>query len=861
VNNNGNITFNARVGSYTPSPFPVSSQPMAAAYWGDVDTRGTSNILPEQNLVYYRVIPGNETDDGRGRIVATWYDVGYYSSATDKLNSFQAILIDQGDGFNWEIEYRYDRCEWTTGSASGGSGGLGGTPAQTGFDAGNGVNFYSHPFSQTAEILNLCTDDTVQPENPPGILRFNIPGCNFPDCGNGTLDDGEECDDGNFTPNDGCTTCTEHFDEDDDGFFDDVDCDDNAPGVFPGALEECDGIDNDCDGVIDNGLTVDNDFDGAFGPGSCGEVTDCNDNDGSINPAAAEQCDGIDNNCNDAIDEGLDIDLDQDGAFGLGSCTDVTDCDDSNPAINPAATESCDGLDNNCNDEIDEGLDTDADEDGQNALGSCTNATDCDDTDPNTNLGADELCDGMDNDCTDGIPVGEIDQDGDFFVTCDDWSGDDSLASGDCNDNDATTYAGADELCDGIDNDCDEAIPATEVDDDGDFFIDCDDWLGQDIYGPGDCNDDDATVYPGADELCDGIDNDCDGVIPEDETDDDGDFFIECDEWLGDDTLASGDCDDDQETAYPGAEEICDGLDNDCNGEIDENLDIDWDEDGYFAEGSCQEAAACNDDNDNIHPGHEELCNGFDDNCDGNLLDGEVNEDGDDFLICEGDCDDTQSSTYPGAPELCDTIDNNCDGNADEDFEDTNEDGVLDCLEEDGDEDGQTPAQGDCDDTDSNSFAGATELCDGLDNDCDGLIPVEEQDVDEDGISECQGDCDDADGTTFPGADELCDGLDNDCDGVVPDDELDADGDGVSECDGDCDDDDATAFPGAEEVIDGVDNDCDGEMLPDEIDDGLDPIDTGDLITRGCGCDSSPASPSALFLLLGLLVPMMRRRR
>ena len=662
------------------------------------------------------------------------------------------------------------------------------------------------------------------------------------------------------------------------------------------------------------------------------------------------------------------IDADFDGV------PDSLDCDDTNAAIQPDADELCDGIDNDCNGIVDDdAIDTSpfyADTDGDGfgnpdvVVEACSApsgysalADDCDDALADVFPGAPEA------DCSDLIDyncdgsAGAVDADGDGFAAC-----------ADCNDNVATINPGADEVCDFTDNDCDGVV-------DGDLSVDADTFYA-DFDGDGfgdpevpqdacqaptgfvasasDCDDSEATVNPSALETCNEQDDDCDGEVDEDAvdpvtffTDDDGDGYGDETQPIRACTLPegaagqSGDCNDDSAVSYPGADEICDGLDNNCDEAIDEGLDFDLDEDGFFGPDSCQEVTDCDDNAFDVNPAADEICNGIDDNCDELLLDTEVNEDGDDFMICEDDCDDTQSGTYPGAPELCDTIDNNCDGTADEGFEDTNDDGVLDCLEEDADEDGQTPSEGDCDDTNATIYDGATELCDGLDNDCDGLIPVEEQDVDEDGASECEGDCDDSDATTYPGAEEICDGLDNDCDGVIPDNEADADEDGFSECEGDCDDTDASAYPGAEEVVDGVDNDCDGVTLADEtdsdddgltdqeeedlgtdpldpdtdddgVDDGEEVADTTDpldpdtdddgltdgeeqeqetdplnpdtdddgvtdgeevdestdplvpnelVVAGGCACDSSPANPSALFLLLGLMVPMLRRRR
>jgi len=232
VNNNGNITFNDRLFTYTPNAFPVADQPMIAPYWGDVDTRGGG--APDNNGVFWHLQPG--------MMVVTWHNVGVYSQNDSVKMDFQLILRNALDcrAGDFDVEFRYNRCEWEAGRASGDSNNSGicdpdettCVPAQAGFDAGNSVDFVAIPGSLTAAIRDVCTTSNV---GMPGIWQFSVRG-GMVDCpGTGT-----PCDTGEVGACGlGVTQC--------------VGRDTVCSPIGTASGERCDGIDNDCDGTVDNG--------------------------------------------------------------------------------------------------------------------------------------------------------------------------------------------------------------------------------------------------------------------------------------------------------------------------------------------------------------------------------------------------------------------------------------------------------------------------------------------------------------------------------------------------------------------------------------------------------------------------------
>lgn len=424
---------------------------------------------------------------------------------------------------------------------------------------------------------------------------------------------------------------------------------------------------------------------------------------------------------------------------------------------------------------------------------------------------------------------------------------------GDCDDSEPNVNPTAPETCNGEDDDCDSFIDESTgigtwyTDADGDGFgdpeapVEACEGTGGLVLNNRDCDDGSDAIQPGADEVCDGVDNNCNGRTDENEAidanrwfnDRDGDGYgvvsssvLSCDAPAGSWSMEGGDCDDGDDSINPGAAELCDTVDNDCDGRIDggESADAvafypDNDRDGYGDEdagvrscfqppGFIPTGGDCDDRDRFISPDTQWF------------LDADEDDYGDPDIVvtsCEdpsttsdiylreaGDCNDADDAIHPLATEVCDEVDNNCDGSTDGAdatdattfYMDYDDDGYGD-LARPGRAcelpSGFTTDSTDCNDDNRYAYPGAVEFCDGIDNDCDKLVDRNDPDVtsptwylDADGDAfgtgsvtrvSCEppedyvledGDCNDSDEDVNPDATEVCDaGVDNDCDGLV----------------------------------------------------------------------------------------------
>ncbi len=469
--------------------------------------------------------------------------------------------------------------------------------------------------------------------------------------------------------------------------------------------------------------------------------------------------------------------------------------------------------------------------------------------------------------------------------------------AGDCDDTNENINPDGSEVCDNddVDQDCnglaDDDDPEVATDGQSDFRPDADgDGFGDPLTsasycdGPSgwvtngdDCDETDATINPEAVEICDGLDNDCDGYADPADSADAREWYADADGDSYGDSRASrsacerpegfvttgGDCDDERPLVNPAGTESCNGHDDDCDGDTDEDDAsdaTDWfeDDDGDGYGDDDTETTAC------------EAPTGF--------------------VAVGGDCDDSRPAINPDAQEVCDSsdTDEDCDGNADDDDGSSAASGKTTYYADaDGDTYGNADdpeklcdsASGyvsnddDCDDTDSSINPAGSEVCDSADDDedCDGNSDDDDSSVaasgkstyyrDSDGDSygvststttacdlptgyaTVSTDCDDTNAARNPGETEVCDAsdTDEDCDSSADDSDsstsmstktsyyADADADGYGDeagtvtarCESpgsgyaadntDCDDADGTVNPGEAEVcFDGIDSDCSG---------------------------------------------------
>ncbi len=708
------------------------------------------------------------------------------------------------------------------------------------------------------------------------------------------------------------------------------DCDDTSIDVSPAGTEACNGIDDDCDGLVDDDdspadpTTWFEDLDGDGYGGSTSAVScdaptgfvsldgDCDDTDTDYHPGASESdcADPADYNC-----DGSTGYADNDGD-GWAACE---ECDDTDSAVSPSATETCNGLDDDCDGTTDgpgasDALTWYADDDGDGhgdgavttpdceaPTGFVATSDDCDDTDGAVSPSATESCNGLDDDC-DGL----VDDDDSTVSDPSTWYAD----------ADSDGYGNASATRDACD------VPAGYVADNAD------------------CDDTSSDVSPADTEACNGIDDDCDGLSDDSDPsvsgqatsydDGDGDGYGDASDATTSCSTPSGnvsnddDCDDTSSDVSPADTERCNSIDDDCDGSTDESSAVDaatWyrdaDSDGYGLATSSTAACSapsgyvsndddCNDGSAAISPADSEVCDAAntDEDCDGTTDDADssasgkstfyADSDGDGYgdaaastAYCDApsgvvsnddDCDDTSASVSPADTEYCNGEDDDCDGSTDEN---SAADAITWYRDADSDGYGQSSSTtaacslpsgyaatgGDCDDSNSSEYPGATEVCDGDDDDCDGSADESGatgestwyRDADSDGYgsssttaSACtvpsgyvsnSTDCNDGNAGVSPGDAEVCDAsnTDEDCDGTA--DDLDTSSSGQSTWYADADSDsygDPASYSQLCEQPSGTvsnDDDC------DDTDTGISPADTEiceDLVDQDCdGADQA----------------------
>ncbi len=834
------IDINEYIPTTTPGTFTINGGCIPTTEVCDgVDNDCDGQIDEGVKNTYYRDVDNDTFGNPNDTTQACTIPQGYVSNNTDCNDSNHAVKPGATETCN-NID---DNCDSTIDN------GIASTPTTcgVGFCASTGQSA-----CQGGQMVDTCTPGTPQTEGPFGNA-----------------------------------TCSDSSDNDCDGATDAADS--GCIQQCVPSTEVCDGVDNDCDQQTDEGIAA---VPTTCGIGACqrlgqstcqsGEMVD------SCTPGtlSSETCNGIDDDCDGTVDDGVKNtyyrDADNDTFGNLNNTTQActlpqgyvsnnTDCNDSNPAVKPGATETCNNIDDNCDGQTDNGI---ASTPTSCGTGACAST-------------GQSICQGgqIINTCTSGNPQTE----GPFGnATCSDSSDNDCDGTTDAADSGCVEVCTpSTEVCDGVDNDCDdqvdEGVKNTYYRDaDNDTFGNPNDTTQACTLPQGyvsnntDCNDSNPAVKPGAIETCDSVDNNCDGQT------DNGIASVPTTCGVGAcasagqsicqggqmvDTCKSGnpqtegpfgnatcsdstdnDCDGSTDASDSGcaqqctpSTEVCDGVDNDCDSQIDEDIAAVPTTCGVGAcaangQSTCQAGQMVN----SCIPGTPQAEGPF---SNATCSDSSDND-------CDGSTDTADSGCVQQctpSTEVCDGADNDCDGQIDEDIAAVPTTcGVGACAST-----GQSVCQGgqmintctpsnpqtegpfgnptcadssdnDCDGTTDASDSGcvevctpSTEVCDGVDNDCDGQIDEDIASVPTTcgagacasaGQSICQGGqmvntCTPGDPQTEgPFGNPTCSDLsDNDCDGAVDT----ADSGCVEVC------------APSTEVCDGLDNDCDGQVDDD----------------------------------------------